>query len=120
MTQDSPYWTHGCDEVDRLPNVRLTLDEATTENGCLRVVPGSHLAGCLPGTDDGAPAGQFLQGPRTLDGGLQKVLAVPVGTLVFFHPPIVHGSRANQSRPPRRAIVLTYQSGVRNPVCAPS
>lgn len=111
--QDSPYWMHACEDVDRLPNVMLALDEATEANGCLRVIPGSHLRGCLPGTDDGTQLGGFYTDPRRFDAALQQTLSVPAGTLVFFDPHIVHGSQANQSRLPRRALVLTYQPGGR-------
>jgi ectoine hydroxylase-related dioxygenase (phytanoyl-CoA dioxygenase family) len=111
--QDSPYWMHDCDDVDRLPNVMLALDEATEANGCLRVVPGSHLEGCLPGTDDDTQLGGFYTDSRRFDARLQKALAVPAGSLIFFDPHLVHGSLANRSGLPRRALVLTYQPGGR-------
>jgi hypothetical protein len=111
--QDSPYWVHACDDVDRLPNVMLVLDEATETNGCLRVIPGSHLRGCLPGSDDGTQLGGFYTDSRGFDAEFQKALAVPAGTLIFFDPHLVHGSRANESHMPRRALVLTYQPGGR-------
>ena len=55
--QDSPYWIHDSPHVDRLPNVMVALDVATGENGCFRVIRGSHVHGCLPGTDDGSQLG---------------------------------------------------------------
>ncbi|MGI9322498.1 MAG: phytanoyl-CoA dioxygenase family protein, partial [Pseudomonadales bacterium] len=51
--QDAPYWVHDCTHVGRLPNAYLAFDDAALNNGCLGIIRGSHLEGCLPGTDDG-------------------------------------------------------------------
>lgn len=107
--QDSPYWIHDCEHVDRLPNVMLVLDAADADNGCFRVIRGSHGQGCLPGTDDGSQLGGFYTDPRTFDRAGEVALEVLAGSLVFFHPHIVHGSQPNRSERPRRALVLTYQ-----------
>ncbi|MEN8160581.1 MAG: phytanoyl-CoA dioxygenase family protein, partial [Myxococcota bacterium] len=34
--QDSPYWAHFCDHLDRLPNVMLTLDDADRDSSDAR------------------------------------------------------------------------------------
>ena len=40
--QDSPYFYFGCAHVDRLISLQLYLDDATRDNGCLWMIPGSH------------------------------------------------------------------------------
>jgi len=107
--QDSPYWVHDCDHVDLLPNVMLAFDEATEANGCFRAIRGSHTKGCLPGTDNGTQLGGFYTDPACFDESDQVPFIVPAGSLIFFNPHVVHGSLANHSDQPRRAIVLTYQ-----------
>ena len=107
--QDSPYWTHACDDVDRLPNVMVTLDDADEENGCFRVVRGSHRRGCLPGIQDDTTLGVLFTDPAHFDESQQVPAVVPAGSLVFFSPHTVHGSLPNCSDRPRRAMVLTYQ-----------
>ena len=57
--QDSPYWVHDSQNVDLLPNVYLSLDNADENNGCFRVIRASHKAGCLPGTSNGTQLGGF-------------------------------------------------------------
>ena len=109
--QDSPYWVHACAHVDRLPNVMLTLDDASAENGCFRVVAGSHTRGCLPGRTGEGVLGPLFTDPRCFDEGRQVALEVPAGSLVFFSPHTVHGSQPNRSGAARRALVLTYQPG---------
>lgn len=107
--QDSPYWIHDSSHVDRLPNVLITLDDASEANGCLRIIRGSHTNGCLPGIGDGSQLGGFFTDPAWFDETLQVPLEVAAGSLVFFHPHSVHGSRPNASDIPRRALILTYQ-----------
>lgn len=107
--QDSPYWIHDSDHVDLLPNVYLAFDDASEANGCLRVIEGSHLQGCLPGTSDGSQLGGFFTSAQYVDKSREVRLEVPAGSLVFFDPHIIHGSRPNDSALPRRAMVMTYQ-----------
>ena len=58
--QDAPYWIHDSDHVEKLPNVMVMFDDAARSNGCLRVIDGSHRAGCLPGCDDGRQLAGFI------------------------------------------------------------
>jgi len=109
--QDSPYWIHDSDNVDLLPNVYVALDDAERANGCLRVVRGSHVDGCLPGVGDGSQLEGFFTSPDHFDESQQVALEVPAGSLAFFSPHTVHGSLPNLSDQPRRALVLTYQPG---------
>lgn len=107
--QDSPYWIHDSQHVDLLPNVMVTFDDATIDNGCLQVINGSHMRGCLPGTDNGTQLGGFFTDPNAYDLRHAVPMAVPAGSIIFFSPHAVHGSGPNTSDRPRRAIILTYQ-----------
>lgn len=109
--QDSPYWVHDCDHVDKLPNVMVTFDDAHEGNGCFRVIRGSHRKGCLPGTDDGTQLGGFFTDPASFDAAEQVPMVAPAGSLIFFDAHTVHGSEPNPSPLPRRAIIITYQPG---------
>jgi len=107
--QDSPYWSHVCQDVERLPNVMIALDDATPGNGCLHVVRGSHRKGFLPGLRDGSVLGPLFTDPAGFDAAEAVPAAMPAGSLLFFHPHTVHGSQPNRSDRARRAMVLTYQ-----------
>ncbi len=108
--QDSPYWAHFCTHLDRLPNVWVALDDASEENGCFRVIRGSHRRGLLPGLTDGV-LGPLFTDPAHFDASAQVPAVVPAGSLVFFSAHTVHGSEPNHSAARRRALVLTYQPG---------
>lgn len=107
--QDSPYWSHVCGHCDELPNVMITLDDADRENGCFRLIPGSHRRGFLPGLDDGTRLAPLFTNPAEFDEESQWLAELPAGSLVVFSAHTVHGSQPNQSDRDRRAIVLTYQ-----------
>lgn len=105
--QDFSYWTF------TKPMHHLTcwigLDDATTENGCLYYVPGSHKWGLLPITGlagDMDAVKQVLTG-RQVEVFENKVAnELPKGYASFHHPLMMHGSYANYSERPRRAVVL--------------
>jgi ectoine hydroxylase-related dioxygenase (phytanoyl-CoA dioxygenase family) len=107
--QDSPYWAHFCTHLDRLPNAMVALDDACEENGCLRVIAGSHTRGCLPGRRGDGVLGPLFTDPRHFDLARQVPAVMPAGSILFFSAHTVHGSEPNRSDAPRRACVLTYQ-----------
>jgi phytanoyl-CoA dioxygenase PhyH len=109
--QDSPYWAHFFAELERLPNVLLTLDDSDEHNGCFRVIRGSHRRGMLPGCEGEGRLGPLFTDPRAFDEADQVPAVAPAGSLVFFSPHTVHGSQPNRSDAARRALVLTYQPG---------
>ncbi|SDW19341.1 phytanoyl-CoA dioxygenase family protein [Paenibacillus sp. CF384] len=89
----------------------LALDDATIENGCIYIQPGSHLQGyvehvqtdtgwqCYFGEDPGQP------------------VPLPKGSMVIFHSLLFHRSTPNQSDSTRKAYVIQYSvEGAKNPV----
>jgi ectoine hydroxylase-related dioxygenase (phytanoyl-CoA dioxygenase family) len=111
--QDYSYWTR------TKPLAHLTcwigLDESTQENGCLQYIPGSHTWELLPVT---GLAGD-MDAIQTVLSEEQKAQFKPVaielkrGEAAFHHPLLVHGSYANHSDRPRRAVVInTVRDGV--------
>jgi ectoine hydroxylase len=109
--QDSPYWAHVSPHLDRLPNVLVSLDDATEANGCFRVIRGSHRSGILPGCEGDGVLGPLFTSPDAFALADQVAAEVEAGSLVFFSPHTVHGSEPNRSERERRALVITYQPG---------
>jgi hypothetical protein len=106
LHQDQPYWTDYARDVDRIVTAVLHIDEATVENGCLEVVPGSHLLGAQPSLDQDAGHKEMAEG-----GWLQRLAPVPApaGSVVLFGPYLVHRSGTNRSSGDRRALLFSYQ-----------
>jgi ectoine hydroxylase-related dioxygenase (phytanoyl-CoA dioxygenase family) len=111
--QDYSYWTR------TKPISHLTcwcsLDDSTTDNGCLQYVPGSHRWGLL---DKPALAGDLMGIKDFLTGEqLKQFNPVPVevkaGEAIFHHSLTLHGSGENRSNRPRRAFVINaFTDGV--------
>jgi ectoine hydroxylase-related dioxygenase (phytanoyl-CoA dioxygenase family) len=107
--QDSPAWPT-LQPKDAQITAWVALDDADLDNGCMYMAPGSHLWGnhdaFLRSVPDGAPL------PDTHDGQPVYVVTCPVkkGHVHFHHSLTWHGSGANTSNRPRRAIAIHYMS----------
>ena len=82
----------------------LALDDATEDNGCIEVIPASHLRGTVshhPGE------GPFRVG---LDGGEGEGVALPVerGDVLVFSSLIMHRSGPNVTDRHRRAWIIQF------------
>lgn len=106
--QDWPYW-RGSHKV----SAWIALDPATKENGCLRVVSGSHRRGELAhagAVDDGRGFDNRLA-PDQLDESEAVALEVGAGDAVLFHDLLFHASYPNASGQDRWALISTYKDG---------
>ncbi len=118
--QDSFYFP-----FDQSPQVGLWLaiSEATLENGCLRVLPGSQREPTHEHVPDRRP-GANLGYMEIVDhdmSGAQPVLIEP-GDLLVFHSHLMHSSSNNESDGIRAAMVFhCAKSGtrIRTPVDVP-
>lgn len=116
--QDYSYWTRTA------PMAHLTcwigLDDADRDNGCLQYIPGSHHWDLLPIT---GLAGDMHAIREVLDDEQWEAMQHPVavelaaGEASFHHPLLIHGSFANSTDRPRRAVVI---NAVRDGVCSAS
>jgi hypothetical protein len=92
----------------------IALDNATIDNGCLWVIPGSHRPGILwPLRQHQNPEYDFA--PESYDYPFRDEDAIPVevsaGSIVFFHGYLLHKSLKNRrSTGFRRALVNHYIS----------
>ena len=80
----------------------LALTDATIENGCVWILPGSHKQGTLPHVD--SPIGKVgYQGPDT-------GIPVPLkkGSMVVFSSLMLHRSGPNLSDGSRKAFIMQY------------
>jgi len=101
--QDLAVVTDDADETN-LVSVWLPLNEATEENGCLLVVPGSHKDGLAHHCD--TPTLQGIPGP--LVGEERLPLPASPGDVLFLHPLLKHASLSNLSVSSRWSFDLRY------------
>ncbi len=104
--QDHPYDPHT--NSDML-TMLLLLDDMNEENGCLRVVPGSHRER-YSHYQDGRFTG--MTDPALYDGF--EARSVPVvgraGDVCLMHTWTVHGGGPNRSDRPRRLLICDYNA----------
>jgi hypothetical protein len=105
--QDGEYWP-----IRPLANVSawIAIDPATRENGCLRVIPGSHRDGLRPHVLDSRENLALDQtvAPEHLDEDSAVDLELEPGQLVLFNVYLMHGSNANTSGKRRAGLVYRY------------
>jgi len=90
---------------DRLISFMYLLDPATTVNGCLEVVPGSHRGG-IPHEGKGFLDLTIPDNERWVQGSVP--VEMQPGDGLFFHACLLHYSAANRSPQSRRNLVFAY------------
>ena len=89
----------------------LALNDATLENGCISVLPGSHKRGLVP--HEKSPIGLICHSNDAPDQGVQ--VPVSAGSMAVFSSLTFHKSGPNTSNGPRKAYVIQYsKSPLRN------
>jgi phytanoyl-CoA hydroxylase len=107
LHQDSAYWPM---EPPALGTASIALNDATPENGCIKVIPGSHLWGLQQwghiAQDQDAP----LSHRDDIDLRVSIDVALKAGSAVLFHSLMVHGSGPNQTDRSRNTALYAYFS----------
>ena len=90
------------DILQRMVTVRLHLDPCGSDNGPVRVLPGSHRAGKLSAV-----------GIKTMRGQIESVSCiVPRGGLLVMRPLLLHASSPATVPTHRRVVHLEFATGV--------
>jgi phytanoyl-CoA hydroxylase len=87
----------------------LALDRCDVDNGCLQIVPGSHMWPDLCVTKGADTQRSFTADLVTLPAGEEVVdVLMEPGDVLFFNGQVVHGSGPNRSSRFRRALIGHY------------
>ena len=120
--QDFAYTPHTNDDV---VTALIMLDDVTTENGALMVVPGSHR-GPVHSLFEGARFAGRVDPSEWAGFKATEVPAIgPAGSVCLMHTRVVHGSEANRTRTPRTLYIAVYSAADafplwRNPMANPN
>ncbi len=107
--QDAAFYPHSNDDVLA---VGLLLDDATAENGCLVVLPGSHRGPVHEHYDEGGRfTGRMCEGDiGRFDAGKGRLLELPAGSIHIHHYRLIHWSAPNTSPDDRRLLINAYSA----------
>ncbi len=107
--QDGAYW--GLSEPG-VTSAWIALSESAPENGCLRVVPGSHTRRVLPFTETPGVADNLLASGLEVavevDEADARDVVLRPGEMSLHHVDIVHGSNPNRSAVKRVGFAVRY------------
>ena len=116
MHQDGTYWGLDGGEVT---TAWIALTASRRENGCMRLLPGSHHSAILPHNDTFAPdnlltRGQVVQAEYDEEDVVDIELAP--GEMSLHHVRAIHGSHSNPSDDPRIGFAIRYMTPQVRPV----
>lgn len=115
--QDTTYW--GLDPAYAV-TLWLAIDDSDVENGCMRVIPGTHRAP-LPHIKNAGKAGNMLGHgqaiePSAIDENQAVDLILKAGQASLHHGMTVHGSNPNRSTRRRCGMTLRFTTPDVKPV----
>jgi len=103
--QDWAFYPHTNDD---LLAVGVMLDDCTSDNGPLLVVPGSHRGPIFDHHADGCFCGAI--DPAVIPDEIARAVPLtgPAGSMSFHHVRLLHGSAQNVSSLPRTLLLYEY------------
>ncbi len=111
--QDIRYWSF---ERPELVSVWLALGREYFENGCLLVLPGSHVMDFSPAQLDAA---LFLRPDVEANKPLIRTqcrVELEPGDVLFFHCRLFHAAGHNQTADTKFSLVLSYHAADNRPL----
>jgi hypothetical protein len=106
--QDSTYW--GLDPAD-VVTAWIALSDSTTENGAMRVIPGTHLIDQIPHRDTFRKENLLSRGQEVMvdvDERQAVTLELMAGEMSLHHVRLIHGSDPNPSDKRRIGYAIRY------------
>jgi len=106
--QDSTYW--GLEPPD-IVTAWIALSDSTTENGAMRVLPGSHTVAQMPHRDTFRSDNLLSRGQEVMvdvDDAQAVTLTLAAGEMSLHHVRLIHGSEPNPSKQRRIGFAIRY------------
>ena len=110
--EDSSYWNGRMDRMDQIITVWLAIDPSDRENGCMRVIPGSHANGFSEYEEVDRESNTFgLQvKPELMDEEQAVYFELEPNHCSLHDARIIHGATANASKRRRCGYTMRYFS----------
>lgn len=110
--EDSAYWEGRLDRFDKIVTVWLAIDPSYKENGCMRVIPGTHVNGFSEYEEVDSEANIFSTEikPTSIDDSKAVYFELEPGECSLHDSRIIHGAAANKSPNRRCGYTMRYFS----------
>lgn len=112
--EDSAYWEGKFDELDKIVTIWLAIDDSKKANGCMGVVPGTHLSSqaseysTVPDVNESTFSTEIKPGTFNPDDIVWFELEK--GQYSLHDARIIHGANANKSAFRRCGYTMRYFS----------
>jgi non-haem Fe2+, alpha-ketoglutarate-dependent halogenase len=106
--QDLTYW--GLEPAD-IVTAWIALSASRTENGAMRVIPGTHTMQIVPHKDTFSPDNLLSRGQEIgvkVDEAKAVALELEPGEMSLHHVKLIHGSERNTSAARRIGLAVRY------------
>ena len=110
--EDSSYWKNRLDRMDQIVTVWLAIDKVDRENGCMRVIPGTHQNGFSEYQDVDKANNTFGSEIKAdqIDESQAVYFELAPGFCSLHDGRIIHGAEANTSPRRRAGYTMRYFS----------
>ncbi|HEY3999399.1 MAG TPA: phytanoyl-CoA dioxygenase family protein [Candidatus Xenobia bacterium] len=106
--EDSAYWEGRVSTMEGICTLWLALDQTAPDNGCMRVIPGSHEGGSSDYVPVDASNNIFDREIEHVDESRQRFLSLLPNQCSFHEARIIHGALANTSPRRRAGYTMRY------------
>jgi len=115
--QDYGYWYHNACLYPDMGSCFIMLDRATKENGCLKVLKGSHKVGRIGhGISDTPEQTADMERIKELEKRHECIhITAQPGDVLFFHSNLLHSSDENKSSESRRTLIVCFNTKSNSP-----
>ena len=110
--EDSAYWNGRMDRMDQILTVWLAIDPSDRENGCMRVIPGSHANGFSDYEDVDHHKNTFGRQilSDTIDESKAVYFELEPNQSSLHDARLIHGATSNSSARRRCGFTMRYFS----------
>jgi len=108
--EDSAYWKGRLSSFDKIVTVWLAIDRSSKENGCMRVIPGTHSNGFSEYEKVDGRQNTFSTQIKNVDESAAVYFELEPGECSLHDSRIIHGAKANTSEFRRCGYTMRYFS----------
>lgn len=106
--EDSAYWKGRISSYDKIVTVWLAIDRSSEENGCMRVIPGTHRGGFSDYESVDGSKNLFKTQIKNVDDSQAVYFELERGECSLHDSRIIHGAKANTSPYRRCGYTMRY------------
>ncbi|QGQ94598.1 phytanoyl-CoA dioxygenase family protein [Paenibacillus psychroresistens] len=108
--EDSAYWKGRLSSFEKIITVWLAIDRSNQENGCMRVIPGTHSNGFSDYEEVDEGANIFATQIKAIDDSKAVYFELEPGQSSLHDSRIIHGATPNPSPNRRCGYTMRYFS----------